>query len=302
MRSVHLIGAPLDLGGNRRGTDMGPSAFRIAGMADHLSALGLTVVDKGDIPTPIPEIKGPGDPRKRYVREIAKVCQRLYLAALASLDEGAIPMVLGGDHSVGAGSVAATAAYVKRKGKPLGLIWVDAHADMNSPSTSESGNVHGMPMAALLGREPLELARFHGAGPAVLPKHTVLVGIRNLDEREKEIVRASGVRVFTMKDIDRGGIAAAMEQALAIAGSGTSGVHVSFDLDVCDPAIAPGVGTPVKGGLDYREAHMAMEMLADSGLLRALDLVEVNPILDDRNMTAVLGVELAASALGQKIL
>jgi arginase len=173
---------------------------------------------------------------------------------------------------------------------------------MNTPASSGSGNVHGMPLAALLGQEPAELSRIGGFSPKVQPEHTVLIGIRNLDEREKEIVRASGVRVFTMKDIDRGGIAAAMEQALAIAGNGTSGVHVSFDLDVCDPAIAPGVGTPVKGGLDYREAHTAMEILADSGLLRALDLVEVNPILDDRNMTAVLGVELAASALGQKIL
>ena len=302
MRAVHLIGAPLDLGGNRRGTDMGPSAFRIAGIADHLAALGLTVVDKGDIPTPIPEIKGEGDRRKRYVRDIAKVCQRLYLTALASLDEGAFPMVLGGDHSLGAGSVAATAAYVKRQGKPLGLIWVDAHADMNSPSTSESGNVHGMPMAALLGREPLELARFHGPGPAVLPKHTVLVGIRNLDEVEKNVVKASNVHVFTMKDVDRLGISEVMERALVIAGRGTGGIHVSFDLDVCDPAIAPGVGTPVKGGLSYREAHVVMEMAAESEKLLALDLVEVNPTLDLRNTTAELGVELALSALGKKIL
>jgi arginase len=302
MRTVHLIGAPLDLGGNRRGTDMGPSAFRIAGIADHLSSLGLTVVDKGDIPTPIPEIKGPGDPHKRYVRDIAKVCQRLYSTALASLDAGAIPIVLGGDHSLGAGSVAATAAYVKRKGKPLGLVWVDAHADMNSPSTSESGNVHGMPMAALLGREPLELARFHGAGPAVLPKHTVLVGIRNLDEVEKKVVKASNVHVFTMKDVDRLGISEVMERALAIAGRGTGGIHLSFDLDVCDPSIAPGVGTPVKGGLSYREAHVVMEMAAESTKLLALDLVEVNPTLDLRNTTAELGVELALSAIGKKIL
>jgi arginase len=174
--------------------------------------------------------------------------------------------------------------------------------DMNTPASSGSGNVHGMPLAALLGHEPSELAGIGGFRPKVLPENTVLIGIRNLDEREKEIVRESGVRVFTMKDIDRAGIATVIEQALAIAAAGTSGVHVSFDLDVCDPAIAPGVGTPVKGGLDYREAHMLMEIVADSGLLRALDLVEVNPILDDRNTTAALGVELAASALGQKIL
>jgi arginase len=179
---------------------------------------------------------------------------------------------------------------------------VDAHGDMNTPGTSTSGNVHGMPLASLLGPEPAELSRIGGFSPKVLPQHTVLIGIRNLDDREKVIVRDSRVKVFTIKDVDRAGIAAVVEEALAIAGRETAGVHVSFDLDVCDPMIAPGVGTPVKGGLDYREAHMLMEMVADSGLLRALDLVEVNPILDDRNMTAVLGAELASSALGQKIL
>jgi arginase len=302
VRTVHLIGAPLDLGGNRRGTDMGPSAFRIAGLADHLATLGVTVVDKGDIATPIPEIKGPGDPRKRYVKEIARVCQKLYHAALAALTEGALPLVLGGDHSLGAATVAASSAHARRSGKPIGLIWVDAHGDMNSPATSESGNVHGMPLAALLGGEPVELAHLHGDGPAILPKHTVLVGIRNLDDVEKDIVRASKVHVFTMKDVDRLGITEVMERALAIAGRATAGIHVSFDLDVCDPAIAPGVGTPVKGGLDYREAHVVMEMAADSGRLMALDLVEVNPTLDLRNATAVLGVELALSALGKQIL
>jgi arginase len=226
----------------------------------------------------------------------------LYQTALASLDDGALPIVLGGDHSLGAGSVAASAAFVRRLGKPLGLIWVDAHGDMNSPATSGSGNVHGMPLAALLGQEPLELARFHGDGPAVLAKHTVLVGIRNLDDVEKKIVKASQVAVFTMKDVDRLGITEVMERALVIAGRGTGGIHVSFDLDVCDPAIAPGVGTPVKGGLDYREAHVVMEMAAESKKLLALDLVEVNPTLDMRNTTAELGVELALSALGKQIL
>ena len=302
MRTVHVIGAPLDLGGARRGTDMGPSAFRIAGLADHLTALGLTIVDKGDIASPIPEAKGPGDPRKRYVKEIARVCQKLYQTTLSSLEAGALPIVLGGDHSLAAGSVAASAAYARRKGKPLGLIWVDAHGDMNSPSTSESGNVHGMPLASLLGREPIELAHFHGDGPAILPRHTVLVGIRNLDTVEKEIVKASRAQVFTMKEVDRLGIAEVMERALTIAGRGTGGIHVSFDLDVCDPSIAPGVGTAVKGGLDYREAHVVMEMTAESDKLLALDLVEVNPTLDIRNITAELGVELALSALGKQIL
>jgi arginase len=299
---VHIIGVSLDLGGNRRGVDMGPSAFRIAGLGEHLAALGIAVVDEGDLVAPIPEVKSFGDPSKKYIREIARVCERLYKTSLAVLEKGGVPLVLGGDHSLAAGSVAATAEFLRRENKPLGLIWVDAHGDMNTPGTSSSGNVHGMPLAAVLGPEPAELSRIGGFSPKVSPDRTVLIGIRNLDDREKERIREAGVRVFTMKDIDRAGIAATVEQAIAIAGKDAGGIHVSFDLDVCDPSIAPGVGTPVKGGLNYREAHMFMEMVADSGLLRALDLVEVNPILDDRNMTAILGTELASSALGQRIL
>jgi arginase len=201
-----------------------------------------------------------------------------------------------------AGSVAATADWVRRtSSKPIGLVWVDAHADMNTPATTETGNVHGMPLAALLGDEPHELASI-GSRPSVLPQHTVLIGIRNLDQREKEQIRASGVHVFTMKDIDRDGIASVAERALALAARHTGGIHVSFDMDVCDPSVAPGVGTPVKGGVDYREAHMLMELVADAGLLVGLDLVEVNPTLDIRNTTAELGVELALSALGKGIL
>jgi arginase len=302
MGPVHIIGASLDLGGNRRGVDMGPSAVRIAGLRERLTALGVSVIDGGDVVAPIPEIKAPGDPQKKYIREIARVCEKLYKASLTALEKGALPLVLGGDHSVAAGSVAATAEFLRRSEKATGLIWVDAHGDMNTPASSTSGNVHGMPLASLLGPEPAELSRIGGFSPKVLPEHTVLIGIRNLDEREKEIVRGSRVHVFTMQDIDRSGIATIVDKALALAGDGTGGVHVSFDLDVCDPTIAPGVGTPVKGGLDYREAHLLMEIVAASGLLRALDLVEINPILDDRNTTAVLGTELALSALGQKIL
>jgi arginase len=301
-RPVHVIGVSLDLGGNRRGVDMGPSAFRIAGLGERLSALGMQVVDAGDLVAPIPETKAEGDPAKKYVREIARVCERLYKTSLGVLEKGGIPLVLGGDHSLAAGSVAATSDFLRREHKPLGLIWVDAHGDMNTPATSHSGNVHGMPLAAILGSEPAELARIGGFSPKVDAARTVLIGIRNLDEREKERIRESGVHVFTMKDIDRSGIASVVEQALALAGKDTGGLHISFDMDVCDPTIAPGVGTPVKGGFNYREAHMVMEMIADSGLLRALDLVEVNPILDDRNMTAILGAELAGSALGQKII
>jgi arginase len=302
MKSVHIIGVPLDLGGNRRGTDMGPSAFRIAGLAEQLATLGVKVVDKGDVPAPLPELKGEGDPHKRYVKDIARVCQRLFQASLSSFAEGAMPIVLGGDHSLGAGSVAAASAHVRKRGKPLGLIWVDAHGDMNNPSSSGSGNVHGMPLAALLGSEPSELAHFAGDAPAVSAKHTVLVGIRNLDDIEKKIVRASKVHVFTMKEIDRLGIGEVMSRAIAIATKGTGGFHVSYDLDVCDPTVAPGVGTPVKGGLSYREAHVVMESVAESGLMTSFDLVEVNPTLDIRNTTAELGTELALSALGKSIL
>jgi arginase len=302
MKPVHLIGVPLDLGAGRRGVDMGPSAFRIAGIRDQIANLGRSTIDKGDLPTPIPETQLPADTSKKYVRDIAKVCQKLYDRALKSLDEGALSLVLGGDHSLAAGSVAASADWVRRtSSKPLGLVWIDAHGDMNTPATTESGDVHGMPLAALLGQEPVELASI-GSTPSVLPQHTVLVGIRNLDEREKEPIRASGIHVFTMKDIDREGIATVAERALALAARGTGGIHVSFDMDVCDPSIAPGVGTPVKGGFDYREAHLIMELVADLDQLVALDLVEVNPTLDIRNATAEFGTELALSALGKKIL
>jgi arginase len=303
VKPVHIIGVPLDLGGGRRGVDMGPSAMRIAGLGERIASLGCSVLDKGDLPSPIPETQVLRDEHKKYIRDIAKVCQKVYQTSLGSLDEGALPLVLGGDHSIGAGSVAASAEWARRtKNLPIGLLWVDAHGDMNTPATSLSGNVHGMPLASLLGPEPAELSKIGSFSPKVIPAHTVLVGIRNLDEREKIAVRDSGVHVFTMKDIDRQGIASVVEQAVNLAGSGTAGIHVSFDIDVCDPLIAPGVGTPVKGGLNYREAHMVMEMVADSGLLTSLDLVEVNPTLDVRNTTAQLATELTLSALGMKIL
>jgi arginase len=302
MKSVHIIGVPLDLGGARRGVDMGPSAVRIAGLGDQITALGGAVTDLGNLPAPIPETQQAVDHTKKYIGEIARVCQQLYDVASRVLNAGALPVVLGGDHSLAAGSVAASADFIRRSTrKPLGLIWVDAHGDMNTPQTTNTGNVHGMPLAALLGQEPTELSSI-GTSPSVLPEHTVLVGIRNLDEKEKGKIRASGVHVFTMKDIDREGIASVAERALDIAAAGTGGIHVSFDLDACDPTFAPGVGTPVKGGLDYREAHMVMELVADSQRLVALDLVEVNPTLDLRNTTAEFAAELALSALGKRIL
>jgi arginase len=302
MKPLHIIGVPLDLGGGRRGVDMGPSALRIAGLGNQLAALGYQIVDKGDLVAPIRETTQAADPRKKYVAEIARVSQAVYAEVLASLDSGALPIVLGGDHSLAAGSVAASADWVRRtSGTPLGLIWVDAHGDMNTPATTTSGNVHGMPLAALLGQDPSELAGI-GSSPSVMAEHTVLVGIRNLDDQEKAVIRASGVHVFTMKDVDREGIARVAERAIALAATGTGGIHVSFDMDACDPAFSPGVGTPVKGGLDYREAHMLMELVADSGRLVALDLVEVNPTLDLRNTTAEFATELALSAMGKNII
>lgn len=302
MSEIHLIGVPLDLGGNRRGVDMGPSAFRIAGLGPQIAALGHTLVDCGNLPVPIRETQDILDPTRRYIHEITAVCQQLYERVRQSLRAGAVPLVLGGDHSLAAGSVAASADHVRETtGRPLGLIWVDAHGDMNTPTTTGSGNVHGMPLAALLGQEPAELAHI-GRSPSVVAEHTVLLGIRNLDEKEKAAIRSSGVHVFTIKDIDREGIASIAERAIDIATRATGGLHVSFDLDVCDPTYAPGVGTPVKGGLDYREAHTLMELVADSNRLVALDLVEVNPTLDIRNTTAEFATELALSALGKKIL
>ena len=301
-RPVHLIGVPLDLGAGRRGVDMGPSAMRIAGLGERLAAIGYEVDDLGDLTTPNPETKRRGHERKKYAVEIGRVCQRLYQKTLDSLDAGALPVAIGGDHSLAAGSVAGAAAHARRRRKRVGLIWVDAHADMNTPDTSPSGNVHGMPLAALLGPEPSELSRIGAFTPKVRAVNTVIVGLRNLDPDERERVRASGITVFTMRDIDEHGLAEVTARALDLAGRGTAGVHVSFDLDVCDPVIAPGVGTPVRGGLSYREAHTVMELIADSGRLTSLDMVELNPILDSRNVTAELGAELVSSALGLKIL
>ena len=280
---------------------MGPSALRIAELGPRLAALGHTVIDKGDLRHPVRETRSPGRPQQKYIREIARVCRQLHQTAAAALAEDATPVVIGGDHSLAVGSVAATAAHARRRRRALGLLWVDAHTDMNTPSTTISGNVHGMPLAALLGPEPAELARIGDRAPAVRPDRVAVVGVRSLDQREKALVRAAGVHLFTMSDIDRIGLARVIRRALALILRGNADLHVSFDLDVCDPAIAPGVGTPVRGGLNYREAHMLMEMVADTGRVRALDLVETNPVLDTHNMTAQLGVELVLSAFGQQI-
>ena len=302
MKVVDIIGVPLDLGANRRGVDMGPSAFRIADVGSRIRELGYEVHDCGNIPVPIPETIGIKDNRARYAREIGEACESLYQKSRDSILAGHLPLNLGGDHSLAAGSIAGTAAALQKQNRALGLLWVDAHADMNTPESTTSGNVHGMPLAAILGKGPPELVEVGGFSPKVDPKRCAVVGLRNLDQREKGLVRQSGVRAYTMKDIDLRGMAAVMREALDLTCADGAALHVSFDMDGVDPAISPGVGTPVRGGLSYREAHLLMEMVADSQSLVALDVVEVNPILDTRNSTAHLGIELILSALGKKIL
>jgi arginase len=281
---------------------MGPSAFRIAGVAGRIRDLGYEINDTGNVPVPLPETIGADNSRARYAKQIGEVCESVYVRVRDSLISGHFPLSLGGDHSLAAGSIAGTAVAMKAKNRPLGLLWVDAHADMNTPESTPSGNVHGMPLGCVLGKGPVELVRVGGFSPKVDAKRCAVVGLRNLDEREKDLVRRSGVHAYTMKDIDLRGMAAILKEALAILCANDAALHVSFDMDGVDPSVSPGVGTPVRGGLSYREAHLLMEMVSDTERLAALDVVEVNPILDTMNSTASLGVELILSALGQKIL
>jgi arginase len=300
--TIRVLGVPMDLGSGRRGVDMGPSAIRIAGLEDRLRELGHRVVDDGDLDIRNQEEIRPGEARMRYVREITRVSRILCRKVDGIMGKGQFPLVLGGDHSVAVGTISGIAAHCRRHRKRLGLLWVDAHGDMNTPATSPSGNVHGMPLASLLGLGPRELVQVGGRPPKVDPAQVALVGIRSLDEGEKRHLRQLGVHVFTMHDVDSQGIHRVMRKALARVSAGTDYVHVSFDLDAVDPTVAPGVGTPVKGGLDYREAHLIMESLAQSRLMTSLELVEVNPILDERNASAEFAVELVQSAFGKQIL
>jgi len=301
-RRVTLIGVPLDLGGGRRGVDMGPSAFRVAGVDARAAELGHQVEDAGDLPVKIQETQGPGDPRLRYLREILEVCELLHDRVQAALAGGATPVVLGGDHSVAMGTIAGVARHLHRSRQKLGLVWFDAHADANTAETSPTGNIHGMPLAVVLGLGAPSLVNLAGFCPMIDGSRAALVGIREVDPAERANVKASGVGAFTMRDVDERGMRAVMEEAIRRAGAGTAGIHVSFDMDVMDPDYAPGVGTPAPGGLSYREAHLAMEMLADTGRVVSAEFVETNPILDHRNGTATLGVELLCSLLGTKIL
>jgi arginase len=296
--TVTIVGAPLDLGQGRRGVDMGPSAIRYAGLEERLVSFGRTVVDRGNIAAPQPEALAVHDERARFLPEILEACARLAACVREIVAEGSVPLVLGGDHSIALGALAGLRAAA---GQPGGVVWIDAHGDLNTPASSPSGNVHGMPLAAALGVAGAGFAHPALQLPALDPERVVLVGVRSLDPAEQALIRELGLRAITMTEIDRIGIERAMQEAIDRV-SGASFVHVSFDLDALDPEVAPGVGTPVKGGLTYREAHLACELLAEAGLVGSLELVEVNPILDHENGSAATAVELAASALGKSIL
>jgi arginase len=295
LRPVAVIGAGLDLGAGRRGVDMGPSAIRYAELATAIRALGREVSDRGDVVVPVPEATAQGDPHARYLREILRVCEDLAGRVDGALRDGMVPLVLGGDHSIAMGSLGGMA---RSRGAGAAL-WIDAHGDLNRPETSPSGNVHGMPLAAALGCAGEAFRTDAYPTPSI--ERAALVGIRSLDRGERELIQELGVEVVTIADIDRNGVETVLREALDFL-RGAAFIHVSLDLDAVDPMYAPGVGTPVRGGLTYREAHLALEVVAESGLMDSLDVVEVNPILDRENETGKLAVELVLSALGARII
>ncbi|ACV57380.1 arginase [Alicyclobacillus acidocaldarius] len=298
MKDIHIIGVPSDYGQNRRGVDMGPSAIRYAGLKEKLERLGYEVSDLGDVPVPTPETRQIEHQKLKYLREVVSVCEALCEKVDGVLKGGHTPVILGGDHSIAIGSLAGIA----RAGQPFGVIWFDAHGDMNTDETTPSGNIHGMPLAASLGLGHEALTGIGGIRPKVKPENVVLVGARSIDPEERELIRRSGIHVFTMQDVDRRGMDAVMQEAIRIASDGTRGIHLSLDLDALDPMFAPGVGTPVNGGFTYREGHLAMELLAASGKLLSVDVVEVNPILDHRNQTGRMAVELLESLFGKRVM
>jgi arginase len=301
-QKVRIIGVPMDLGQSRRGVDMGPSALRGAGLQARIKQLGNQVEDIGNLEVKQPEEMQIGEKRAKYLQEIAETCKDLATNVEKSLGEGFLPLVLGGDHSIAAGVAAGVSAFFRKDKKQIGYLWLDAHGDMNTPDSSPSGNVHGMPLAAIMGYGAPELVDLLGFKPKAEPGNIVIVGARDLDAQERKIVKKSGIHVFTMRDIDERGMREVMSDALKYCLDDTAGIAVSLDMDFVDPSDAPGVGTPVRGGVTYREAHLAMEMIADSEAMVSLEIVEINPIIDEHNRTALLGVELVLSALGKKIL
>src|ERR1700752_4936658 len=301
-QKIRIIGVPMDLGASRRGVYMGPSALRVAGLQARIKQLGLQVEDIGNISVKQPEEMSYGEKRAKYIAEITDACKDLATTVQKSLDDGHLPLVLGGDHSIAAGSISGVASHFRKEKKSVGCIWLDAHSDMNTPETSPSGNVHGMPLSAIMGYGTEELHDLFGYKPKIEPQNVALVGVRDLDSHEKKFIKKLGVKAFTMREIDERGMREVMADALKFAMDDTDGIAVSLDMDFVDPTDAPGVGTPVRGGGTYREAHLAMEMISDTESMVSLEVVEINPILDEHNRTALLGVELVLSALGQKIL
>jgi arginase len=300
--TVHLIGFPMDLGADRRGVDMGPSALRIADIDEKLIALGYKVVDEGDIEVQVPEVLKIQNPRLKYLPEITVACEKLARKVKRVLKEGNFPLVLGGDHSMAIGTIAGVSGYCRDNGLRPGVIWIDAHSDINIPATSPSGNIHGMPVAASIGLGAPELAAVGGSFQKLNPENIVMIGLRSVDEGERKIIREKGIKAYTMTDVDRLGVHNVMAETLEYLRTRADHVHVSFDLDSVDPTIASGVGTPVPGGLTYREAHLLMEMIAESGVLHSLEVAEVNPILDNVNLSAIFASDLVASAMGKRIL
>jgi arginase len=301
-QKIRIIGVPMDLGQSRRGVDMGPSALRVAGLQSRLKQLGHTVEDIGNIPVKQPEEQPYGEKRAKYLHEIAETCRDLAEMTEKTLAEGFFPLVLGGDHSIAVGTCSGVSDFYRKQSKKIGYLWLDAHGDMNTPESSPSGNVHGMPLASLIGYGAPELVELLGFKPKVEPRNVAIVGVRDLDAKERRLVKDSGVHAFTMRDIDERGMREVMSEALRFAMDDTEGIAVSLDMDLIDPADAPGVGTPVRGGITYREAHLAMEMIADSEAMASLEIVEINPVIDLHNKTALLGVEMVLSGLGKKIL
>lgn len=292
----------MDLGAGRRGVDMGPSALRVAGLNEKLRELGYEVEDHGNIVVDQPEALPSGPSNARYLPQIAHTCGRLADAVEQAAKGCRVPLVLGGDHSVAMGTIAGLSRNFHAQGQKLGVIWIDAHADMNTPGSSPSGNVHGMPLACSIGLGPEELTHLAGYAPAVEPSKVAIIGLRSVDDIERLNVRGAGVHPFTMRDLDERGMRTVIREAIAFACDGTAGFHLSLDMDGVDPSEAPGVGTPIPGGITYREAHLAMETICDSGRMISLEVVEVNPVLDIANRTALLGVDLVMSALGKRIL
>jgi arginase len=301
-RRVSVIGVPCGFGASIAGVDLGPAAMRVAGLRQRVAKLGYEVRDLGDMRFECPSYPPTPQEKLRYLEQIASLCTLLAEDVKKVLDGGELPIVLGGDHSIAIGSVAGVSSFYRQRGETLGLIWFDAHADMNTPESSPSGNIHGMPLATLLGYGAPELTGIEGFSPKLDPKLCAHIGARDLDEGERELIRKLGMRFFTMREIDERGMSACMDEAIAIASKASAGYHVTFDVDALDPGDAPGSGTVVRGGLTYREAHLAMEKIAEAGGALSLEIVEINTALDINNRTAELGVELILSALGKTIL